>query len=283
MRVMGGGQIPHVARALLTLAPPQRYFPDFLTPAASSAGLDAGLDAVLHTPRRRLRAEVAKATGAKLAQGWIRELSDGRPARLRWLAATLRSYFQGALAPLHRQISAHVEAHRCTTASQMLNGGLEATLGNLAPSIRWSPPVLTAHYPTSLDINLAGRGITLVPSFFCRVAPVALADAELDPVLVYPISPPPSWMQSSQLQVGADKHLAALIGQPRTSLLRALAMTPCGTSELSARTGLSMSSTSEHTTVLRNAGMVTSTRRGRKMTHSLTPLGRSVLTGDLST
>src|SRR5690349_22023593 len=37
---------------------PGGYFPDFLNPAEGALGLEAGVDAVLSTPRRRLRSEL---------------------------------------------------------------------------------------------------------------------------------------------------------------------------------------------------------------------------------
>lgn len=56
-----------------------------------------------------------------------------------------------------------------------------------------SPPNV-APYPADLTIELAGRGVTLVPSFFCQGAPVTVVNRDLDPILVYPINPPLHWM-----------------------------------------------------------------------------------------
>jgi DNA-binding transcriptional ArsR family regulator len=135
--------------------------------------------------------------------------------------------------------------------------------------------VLSAPYPVDLTLELDGRGTMVVPSFFCRGAPVTLADASLDPVLVYPTDPPADWAQPSGPARREDRHLAALIGEPRARLLRALT-SPAGTGELAARVGMSASSASEHATVLRNAGLIRSTRRHRRVVHELTPLGRNL-------
>ncbi|MEO3888879.1 helix-turn-helix domain-containing protein [Nonomuraea sp. B5E05] len=91
---------------------------------------------------------------------------------------------------------------------------------------------------------------------------MTLANVELDPILVYPIDPPQHWMQPNDHNSGTDRHLTALIGGPRTALLRAFTV-PTGATQLAARTGMSLSSTSEHTAILRNCGLVTSTRNGR--------------------
>src|SRR5688500_17430791 len=43
-----------------TINPPIGYFPDFLTPSAGRNGIDAGLQAVLATPKLQLKTEIAR-------------------------------------------------------------------------------------------------------------------------------------------------------------------------------------------------------------------------------
>jgi hypothetical protein len=66
--------------------------------------------------------------------------------------------------------------------------------------------------------------------------------------------------------------LARLIGKTRAELLTALA-DPASTTGLAARTGVPVSSVSEHPAVLRVTGLVTTTRTGRSLTHQRTTLG----------
>jgi DNA-binding transcriptional ArsR family regulator len=54
---------------------------------------------------------------------------------------------------------------------------------------------------------------------------------------------------------------------------------PASTQELASVIGTSASSASEHAKALRTAGLVQTTRHGRGVRHSLTPLGRSLLDG----
>ncbi|WP_410660056.1 ArsR/SmtB family transcription factor [Amycolatopsis sp. lyj-112] len=77
--------------------------------------------------------------------------------------------------------------------------------------------MLTARYPLDRDLHLRGRGLRLVPSYFCWDTPVALADDEL-----------------------AD------------------------------RLGISATAVSRHAAVLRDGGLITSTRDGAMVLHSLT-------------
>lgn len=278
VRTMARDRVTPAASALYELVPPKRYFPDFVTPVPPSTSVDQGIDAVLHVPRTRLRYEMDRANAPTRESSWLAGIAAGEPRHLRRLANALRAYHGHALAPFHDQIGAQVAAHRHAIVQRLASGGVHALLGELGGGIRWTPPVLTAPYPADLTVELAGRGVTLIPSFFCQDAPVTVANAELDPILVYPIDPPRHWMQPHDGSSGVDRHLATLIGTPRAALLRALT-TPLDTTELAARAGLALSSASEHTTILRNCGLVTSTRNGRRVVHSLTPLGHQVLSG----
>ena len=75
---------------------------------------------------------------------------------------------------------------------------------------------------------------------------------------------------------GGAKNLAALIGRTRTSLLESLA-DPRTTSELARRIGVSAASVSQHTAVLREARLITTSRAGKAVVHTLTPLGNALL------
>lgn len=278
VRTMARDRVTPSAAALCELVPPKRYFPDFVTPVPPSVSLDQGIDAVLHVPRARLRYEMDRANAPTNERSWLAGIADGDPRQLRRLANALRIYHSHALEPFQDQIAAQVAAHRHSVTQRLGAGGVHVLLGNLASGIRWTPPVLTAPYPADLTVDLAGRGITLIPSFFCQDAPVTVVNAELDPILVYPIDPPRHWIQPRDSSNGVDRHLTALIGTPRAALLRALTG-PLDTTQLAARAGLARSSASEHTAILRNCGLVTSTRIGRRVVHRLTPLGRQVLAG----
>jgi len=70
----------------------------------------------------------------------------------------------------------------------------------------------------------------------------------------------------------SDEDLARLIGRARAVLLIALAE-PASTTGLAARTGIPVSSVSEHLAILRAAGLVSTTRTGRYLMHQRTALG----------
>src|SRR5438876_12229110 len=69
--------------------------------------------------------------------------------------------------------------------------------------------ITVVRYPVHRDLRLDGRGLRLVPSFFCRGTPVALADPELPPTLVYPLD------HSSHWELPGAKSLPDLLGHTR--------------------------------------------------------------------
>jgi DNA-binding transcriptional ArsR family regulator len=63
----GAAKVAAGVRVLRVLAPLGPYFPDFLTPPEGTHGLGAGLDALMSTPRRRLRHEMGLLAESSLA------------------------------------------------------------------------------------------------------------------------------------------------------------------------------------------------------------------------
>ncbi|WP_328524329.1 hypothetical protein [Kribbella sp. NBC_00359] len=81
-----------IERELLVLAPPLGYSPDFLTPAESADGLDAGLAAVAATPRRQLHAQLSRLAEQVRLPRWTRGLAAGEPAVLTKVCRGLKHF-----------------------------------------------------------------------------------------------------------------------------------------------------------------------------------------------
>jgi DNA-binding transcriptional ArsR family regulator len=75
-----------------------------------------------------------------------------------------------------------------------------------------------------------------------------------------------------------SSDLGVVLGRTRASALRAL-RDSCSTTELADRLGISVSSASQHATALRAAGLIRTERHGQAVRHSLTALGRALLSG----
>ncbi|EDY47810.1 conserved hypothetical protein [Streptomyces clavuligerus] len=276
-------RLPPLCTALGTLLPPRGYSPDFLTPdPRGSFDLESRLDTVLSVPRAWLRADMSRlAAGSGVPlPAWGRALADGEPGALRRLAATLRAYHQHALAPIWAQVRAQVDADRAVRARDALEGGTEGLLKGFTPVLRWRPPVLEADYPVEREVRLNGRGLLLQPSYFCARAPVTLADSERTPVLVYPLQHAPGVPTPGG--TGPPVSLGVLIGRTRAAVLGAV-VSGCTTGELAGRLGVSSPAASQHTAVLREAGLLVSVRHGRSVLHTITPAGLALLLGGTGT
>jgi DNA-binding transcriptional ArsR family regulator len=256
--------------ALVALTPPGPYFPDFLTPPEAADGFEAGMVVLLGTPRRRMLAEISRLAEHAAVPAWAGRLADGDVDVLKGIEKALRAYHATAIQPGDTLVQSRVDADRARRGRDLLDGGVEQLLSGFAPMMRWRAPVLEVTYPVDRDLHLDGRGLRLVPSFFCRGTPVALADPELPPTLVYPID------HSSHWSVTGSKTLSDLIGHTRATVLLAVD-SGATTTELARRVRTSLASVSRHTTVLREAGLITTQRRGAAVLHTLTPLGTSLL------
>jgi hypothetical protein len=262
-------------RMIRYLAPSAGDFPDFLTPPQAAPDLAAGIEAVLSTPRRRLRRDLAVLGDLP---SWAHPLADADKTALAGLGDALHAYHRAAVAPFWQRVQALIDADRVVRARAQLDRGSDGLLHSLRPALRWSPPVLEADYPVDRDLHLAGRGLLLVPSVFCWRTPVTLVDPNLRPVLVYPIAPQPGWWADPADHTSGEA-LAALLGPSRAAALRVIE-NGCTTGELARRIAVTAPTASEHAVVLREANLIVTTRHHNTVLHTLTPLGTALLTAN---
>jgi DNA-binding transcriptional ArsR family regulator len=274
LRRSGEGRL--VGDLMLPLSPAWGYFPDFLTPAEGLLGLDAGIDAALSTPGQRLRGDLVPLCGSRNASSWLVRLASGERELLTALERVLRTYHRAVLEPYWPEICCQVETEHARCTQAVAAGGVPGMLAGLGPGMRWRPPVLEVRHPTTRDMYLHGRGLVLIPSYFCWTA-IPLADPALPPVLTYAIEHRPD---PSRPDERGNRRLRALLGTTRATILQ-LVEGGCTVSELATRSGVSVASASRHAHALREAGLVTSHRNVNTVTHLLTPLGSALLRGEL--
>ncbi|WP_345575006.1 ArsR/SmtB family transcription factor [Nonomuraea rosea] len=266
------GLLKQVRHTLVPLMPIKAYFPDFLTPYEAQTGRHDGIDALAGTPRGRVRRELDQLRRHAALPAALDDLARGEQRAITGLARLADRYGRTVLAP-HRTTMEHaLGRERARLARLLTDQGVEAMLAALAPRIRWRPPALEADYADGrYEIHLRGRGLTLIPSYFCRYTPVALADPSLPPVLIFPAprrTPAPA----------PGDALPDLLGATRARILRHIAgTTGCTTSELARRTGTSLSSASAHAQVLHRTGLITSTRHTNMVIHQITHLGADLI------
>ncbi|MGW0335297.1 ArsR/SmtB family transcription factor [Streptomyces sp. NPDC003011] len=272
-----------VLPAWRVLAPARGYSADFLTPAEGVLGLEAGLQALLSTPKRRLRADVRELSHSGALPGWAKQLAEGASGPLHELVRLVRWHHEHLVAPYWPHIRQQFNLERSAAARTVLSSGSEGLFSRLHPSLRWASPVLHvtgAHVDG--DLHLSGRGIRIIPSFFCWPAPTVIKDQTLTPVLVYPVAHDPRWLAAPDGPATAGRHtLSALLGRARAAVLDALGAVADGltTSEVAVRAGISPATASHHTSVLREAGLIATRRNGGAVLHTPTPMGLDLLHG----
>jgi len=289
-RIVEAGLTTTVA-ALARLAPFASYFPDFLTPtpvagprpdgSRQEEGIEAAADRVAGTPRARLARELAM-TFPSGAPPWVRRIASGEAEAMRWLAGALCRYHALAVAPYAPVTRAALAADQDARDAALRLGGMQGLMGSFDPLLRRTEGRWTGWYPVTQSLPLRGRPLTVVPSVFCVLAPVVLADDALDPVLVYPVDPAPGWVARGDEAGAPDDgaQVAHLIGPTRARVLEVLD-TSRTTTQLARVLDLTPATASRHATVLREAGLVSSERQGNRVLHTRTRLGDALLAGHL--
>ena len=261
---------------LSALMPTMGYFPDFLNPVGATGPLtaEAGLEEIRQTPIATLQRDLVRMAVPGPMLPSLRSLAEGDPAALKDLTATMRTYYDLAIAPHRRTVDAAIEHDRAGRVREMAAHGVEGLLRSLRPHAEYSDGELRVPEHPDQEIHLGGRGLLLVPSYFCVNHPVTMFDENLAPVLVYPVERRHDLLAAPEGD--RSKGLAALIGSTRAAVLAA-ASEGRTTTDLARRVGISTGSASEQAGVLREAGLIVSHRDGNRMIHQVTPLGLALL------
>lgn len=233
-----------------------------------------GFERIRATSPGLVRVELERVHGAVPAPRWIRGLYAGDETAWRTVRRAQQAAFETVLAPVWAVVQDLHREEFTRYALTVAEHGVAATLTGLAPGSRLHEGVW--EWPGEApgrDVRLDGRGLVLLPTFHHPAGPL-LQDAPGRPViLTYPAGPglPPT----PEGTVVSAEALAALLGRTRLDALRLLA-DPHTTTSLARALRVSNATASSHASVLRSAGMVTTTRAGRAVTHRRTALGTLV-------
>ncbi|NEA32242.1 helix-turn-helix domain-containing protein [Streptomyces sp. SID13031] len=264
--------------ALTALAPPVGYSPDFLTPTAKTAEFGDAVNLILSTPRQRLRADLSKLSTRRTAANWVRQLAEAQPETLHRLGHSVRVYHRAALAEYWPSLRSAVQLDNRQRMQQLTNAGVASMLVGLHPEARWRGQVLEiAAFPDE-ELRLKGRGLRLQPSYFCWKAPTKLLDADLPPVLVFPIRHASGLLHRDKSGADTQERLAALVGRTRAAVL-SLTVEGSTTTQLARSCDITLATASHQTAVLRDAGLIVSQRQGKSVIHQATTLGQALLDG----
>ncbi|MFJ5546397.1 helix-turn-helix domain-containing protein [Streptomyces sp. NPDC093225] len=259
--------LPAAANPLSDLVPGGRP-PAFLDVLGET--LEEAFERIRTTRPEHVRAELERVYGAgRPAPRWIRGLHAGEAASWQTVRRAQRAAYEAVLAPvwprvqdLHREAFAR---HALTVAEH----GLAAALTSLAPGSRLDGALWEWPSAAEREVHPAGRGLVLLPSLHHSSGPLVQDVPARPVVLTLPVGPglPPV----PDAADGPDEPLAAALGRTRADLLRLLEE-PRTTTELARALRVSNATASEHAAALRAAGLLTTTRTGRSVRHTRTPV-----------
>ncbi|MEU7018628.1 winged helix-turn-helix domain-containing protein [Streptomyces sp. NPDC046385] len=261
--------LPAASEPLADLVPAGRP-PTFLDLGAEGDTLAAGFARIRSTSPGTVRSELERVYGTAPAPRWIRGLHAGEETAWRTVRRAQHAAYETVLAPVWSVVQ---DLHRDEFARHALavaEHGVAAALTALAPGSRFHEGVWEWPGAPTRDVRLAGRGLVLLPTFHHPAGPL-LQDLPGRPVvLTYPAGPglPPV----PDGPAPRDEALAPVLGRTRAELLRLLAA-PHTTTDLARALRVSNATASAHAAALRGAGLVTTRRTGRSVTHERTPLG----------
>ena len=268
-------------RPLTALIPPDCNGVDLPTLVGETATIEQGVQALLDVPREHLLVEMEWIDRRHRLPplAWAMAEAGGRPE----LAEATQVAYQELLQPFWPRIRASLHAEHAARRRTLAAEGPGALLASLQGQlIRWRPPVLEILRPGRVEMELAGRGIALVPSVFVGRAPSLHEnpnDEDQMPRLLLPAEGAGRarlWAVSRGLAGSRGSALAALVGRNRAAVLQSIA-DGCTTTELAHRVGISLAAASQHASVLRGAGLIATRRQGSAVLHVLTPLGAELL------
>jgi DNA-binding transcriptional ArsR family regulator len=251
------------------------YVPDFISPPPTTplADLEGELARVRATPPERVAQEVAWRFEHAPAPEEVVPLLDDPERLVAILVEQMRAYWDRALAPWWPAIRAVLEADIHVRARRLSAGGALSVFSDLHPTVRWHDRQIEVERRHEQQVELGGRGMLLVPAAFAWPDVFALTDEPWEKALVYtPRGVGELWAPAED---GDPDALAALIGGRRAEILAAL-RAPAATSDLAALLGASPGGVSEHLSVLRRAGLVTTQRDGRRVLYRRTAAGEAL-------
>src|SRR3954452_18918347 len=160
----------------LALADGESYIPDFLTPPPTCplAEIEDELELIRATPREQVDAELA--------------LMDNPPAipSLDDLVDTMRAYWVQALEPDWPRIRSFLQADVQHRARMLAEAGPAQLFATLHPQAEWHGDHLSLDMCFGADVDLAGRGLLLVPSAFLWDKPKVIVNEPWQPALLHP-------------------------------------------------------------------------------------------------
>ncbi|GGQ70964.1 winged helix-turn-helix domain-containing protein [Couchioplanes azureus] len=272
--------LPNWPTLQAVLLGPRGYAPDFLTPPprAGRPTLAEELAEVAATPLDQVAEQTIAGWAGYDTPPEIDRFARDPRAALAVLLAEIRAYSAVAIEPLWQRLRAAAEAEIATRARAAAEHGARMLVDELHPKLGWNGSALLLRYPDKQGRwSLDGHELTLLPTGFAGTEVYAMPDSPSGRTLWYaPRGYGNLW--TSGKQSSAEPRLSALLGPTRAAVLTLLAA-PHSTGDVAARLGLAAGTASHHLTTLRDAGLATTQRTGRRLLYQRTRLGDDLTAG----
>jgi len=188
----------------------------------------------------------------------------------RRVSEELHVHWAKSIEPLWERLRAVAEADVSWRLEQMADAGPRRVLETMHPRVRLEQNSLTVDTscPTS-EAAEWGRGMVLVPCAFAWPEVLCLTTPGRTPTLSYaPRGVGRLWEGTS----APGRALTELVGRTRADAVAQLDL-PMTTIQLATSLAIAAPTMNAHLQILRRAGVVTATRRGRHVFYSRTRLG----------
>ncbi|MFJ3957772.1 ArsR/SmtB family transcription factor [Arthrobacter sp. NPDC090010] len=272
--------LPEEAFAVLALLiAPQGYFPDFLTgPPSPDRTPDDELETLRSTPpdvvAHQLRKVLLLAEGPRYRA--VERMAEHPALALGRIAEAWSALWDALVEPHWKQVRRLLLTDITRRSGTMAELGAGAMVRGLHERVSWRPGTVQVRMNAwQEEVDCHGQGLLLVPSVLSSPWCSVLTEAPVQPTLFYPVLDlSPEWHRSGL--VGDGEALRRLLGTGRAAVLSILE-TAHNTTDVARLCHLAPSTAVHHLTVLRDAGLVTSARRGAAVEHHRTPLGDSLV------
>ncbi|RFU40352.1 transcriptional regulator [Actinomadura logoneensis] len=252
---------------------PHGWLPDFLSPRPPGIVTDLADDLarLRDTPPETVRHDILIA----YRHVPVPPVLSGDPAAvLDRICTAFQAYWDACIEPYWTRIHAVLEADLVHRARRLALGGAAELFGELDGRVSWNHPgtvrlVIPSGLAPERAVDVAGRGLTLVPCLFLRGA-LTMIDEHGPPLIVYPARGRGAiWERTVP---DGPRALVGLVGARRARLLVMLAA-PASTTDLARRLGVTPGAVSHHLAALHAGGLLNRTRDGRSVLYMRSPLG----------
>ncbi|GAA2706854.1 ArsR/SmtB family transcription factor [Actinoplanes palleronii] len=252
------------------LCGPLGYAPDFLTPVPPVARprLDDELALIAATAPDRVVDQVLAGWAGHTAPAEINRFAHAPAAALAVLLGEIRAYHATAIAPLWPRLRAVADAEIATRVRVAADHSPRRMIDTLHPRLGWDGAALHLRYPHKQGSwSGGGQDLTLLPTGFAGSEVYAMTTGRS--LWYAPAGYGTLWSPAPAAPAAA---LSALLGPTRATVLTLLAA-PHSTGDVATRLGLAPATASHHLTTLRDAGLLTAERSGRRLLYHRTHLG----------